>query len=400
MKTKILLSIFCLIITISLKSQTIENPITGTHDYRVTGGFTSGAPYGAASIFIGGNYTTAGKIDMLTGGAADITLKTNFYNPTTGVYYGGNILLLTSQYGIVKVGTSATTTPLLFYPNGDITTIGNVSAGNILMSQTGYIGFKRTSDGASIPMISVIPNGTLSNLQIGSSSGQFSGSYTDIYAGGSSRIRIGSNGSVGIGTTSPDLNVKLDVQGNAYFGSGANSKAFIRGNNGFSTITTPDYTWFGADQTGMFHPESNVIAFCANGLGETMRIYSNGYVGIGTTKPTAPLTVKGKILAGEVEIRDVANIPDYVFKADYKLKSLKEVEAFIKQNNHLPEVPSAKEFEEKGMKMGEMNNTLLKKVEELTLYMIEQNKLVQSQTDLIKAQEERINALEKAKAEK
>jgi len=102
----------------------------------------------------------------------------------------------------------------------------------------------------------------------------------------------------------------------------------------------------------------------------------DGNVGIGTTNPEAKLTVKGKIVASEIQIKDVGVIPDYVFKADYQLMPLSYVEEFVKQNQHLPEVPSEKEFKENGMNMAEMNALLLKKIEELTLYLIEVKKEV------------------------
>lgn len=66
-----------------------------------------------------------------------------------------------------------------------------------------------------------------------------------------------------------------------------------------------------------------------------------------------------------------SNWPDYVFEPDYKLLGLDELRAFIKQHKHLPEIPSAKEVEENGVSVGEMNALLLKKIEELTLHMIE-----------------------------
>jgi hypothetical protein len=79
----------------------------------------------------------------------------------------------------------------------------------------------------------------------------------------------------------------------------------------------------------------------------------------------------------------VSAIPDYVFNKDYQLPSLKEVENYYKSNHHLSEIPSAKEMEKEGMDLGEMNKLLLKKIEELTLYMVEQNKKTEAlQTQL------------------
>jgi hypothetical protein len=103
-------------------------------------------------------------------------------------------------------------------------------------------------------------------------------------------------------------------------------------------------------------------------------------VGIGTKNPDAKLTVAGNIHAQEVKVTTTAGaVPDYVFANDYKLKSLEEVESFIKENSHLPEIPSAKEIEKNGLMLAEMNMNLLKKIEEMTLYMIEVNKKLEIQ---------------------
>jgi hypothetical protein len=107
-------------------------------------------------------------------------------------------------------------------------------------------------------------------------------------------------------------------------------------------------------------------------------INNTGSVGIGTGTTTIPATAKlavnGKVLATEVQVALVANWADYVFNDDYELKTLDEVESFIANNKHLPGVPSAKEVNENGVNLGEMDAILLKKIEELTLYMIELKK--------------------------
>ena len=122
------------------------------------------------------------------------------------------------------------------------------------------------------------------------------------------------------------------------------------------------------------------------------RVNHNGNVGIGTSAPDEKLTVKGKIHTQEIIVDlNGAIAPDYVFEKDYNLKSLKEVEAYIEENKHLPEIPSAKTMEEEGVYLKKMNLLLLKKIEELTLHTIEQQKILEKQNKRIIYLEKNIN---------
>lgn len=89
------------------------------------------------------------------------------------------------------------------------------------------------------------------------------------------------------------------------------------------------------------------------------------------------LHVNGSILAEEITIESFENWKDFVFDEDYSLLTLNELEKYINQNGHLPDIPSAKEVLKNGIKLGEMNANLLQKIEELTLYLIEQNKTIE-----------------------
>ena len=127
--------------------------------------------------------------------------------------------------------------------------------------------------------------------------------------------------------------------------------------------------------------------FSTDGATLAIKAIQNGNVGIGTAIPDEKLTVKGKIHTQEVRVDMTGplamSVPDYVFSKDYNLKTLDEVEEYIKLYSHLPEIPSANEIEKNGLMLAEMNMSLLKKIEELTLYMIEMRKENQKQNDKI-----------------
>ncbi len=121
-----------------------------------------------------------------------------------------------------------------------------------------------------------------------------------------------------------------------------------------------------------------------------LSINFDGKVCIGPSSPEndSKLTVAGKISAQDITIKADAGGADFVFEKDYNLPSLDHVEKFVKANKHLPEIPSVKEMQENGIQVSEMQILHLQKIEELTLYIIEQNKK-------IKALESRLSKLER-----
>lgn len=103
--------------------------------------------------------------------------------------------------------------------------------------------------------------------------------------------------------------------------------------------------------------------------------FIDGNLGIGILNPKNKLDVNGTIHSQEVKV-DMNGWSDFVFTKEYNLPTLKEVEKQIKENGHLKNIPSEKEVLENGINLGEMNAKLLQKIEEMTLYIIEQNKQI------------------------
>ncbi|WP_431294706.1 hypothetical protein [Pedobacter sp. P26] len=212
-------------------------------------------------------------------------------------------------------------------------------------------------------------------------------------------IFFGSNG-FGIGTQSP-LGT-LEVSGTAIFG-GTNLAL-----SNISYLTGTGKLLIGSNRSGS-RGETNFISNqgggSSGGFGfhnlnnsgietQLMYISSGGNVGIGTTAPTEKLTVNGKIRAREIRV-DAQDMPDYVFEKDYKITTLEELESYIKEKKHLPEITGAIEAEKNGLELGEMNKLLLKKVEEFTLYIIQEHKLNLERDGLFDAQRLKIFELEK-----
>lgn len=144
------------------------------------------------------------------------------------------------------------------------------------------------------------------------------------------------------------------------------------GTDGFS-VSVPETMSMGASEFRLSGNE-------AIGM-NAQKITLNGKVGINVEnyQDNYALAVNGGIITTEVYIAEADNWPDHVFADDYKLMGLHELENFIRANRHLPDVPSEDEVLENGYDMGEMQQTLLKKVEELTLYTIQLQKQIERQ---------------------
>jgi len=196
-------------------------------------------------------------------------------------------------------------------------------------------------------------------------------------------LQLGEMGEVGVNTGIFSDQHKLHVEGGALADYNVVQPAvdWDTGDNylGMYFTDNPELRW-NSDATSYFE-------FKAADTGEVpLRLSSEGKVGINTDcfTGTHSLYIEGSAIAEEIFVQLKSAWCDYVFADDYYLRPLAEVEDYIKENGHLPNIPSAAEIEETGIPVGEMERLLTEKVEELTLYVIELKKEIDTLKEEIK----------------
>ena len=380
-------------------------------------------------LFVNAQNTTFNNVAVgLDDPALGVNIKTNFtgYNGTwsrgffisneSGVQHlfsigaSGKSVNGASSFTNGFIGTDWDNQFISFLPNGNIgigtknpiekfNVHGGTGDGALFDARMAFTKVSSTGNVQSAKIVLTDDDTSFSNLifkvKTTASRSEIESFYTDALT-----IK-GSNANVGIGTKNPIE--KLNINGGT--GDGASfdakmalTKVLSTGNvQSAKIVLNAVDTDFGnlTFKVKTTASRSEVESFYTDAL--TIK-GSNANVGIGTANPDSKLTVAGNIHAQEVKVTvNAGTVPDYVFANDYKLKSLQEVEAYIKQNSHLPEIPSAQEIEKNGLMLAEMNLSLLKKMEEMTLYMIEQSKDIKNlkkENEILKTFSERLSKVE------
>src|SRR5258708_36525191 len=203
-----------------------------------------------------------------------------------------------------------------------------------------------------------------------------------------------SSGNVGIGTATP-TNL-LDVRGGSIY---TNGSVQVDGGNLYISRTNASYGYITRPNSAGY---KNLCFAVAGGTAlDNIQVNSTfsqftGTVAIGAASSYGyQLAVNGSAVFTSAFVKPYGNWPDYVFRKDYRLPSLDSGARFVRTNKHLPDMPSAESVAKNGLDLGGNQAALLKKIEELTLYIIEQDKAQKEQQGQVKSMQERIDRLEK-----
>jgi uncharacterized protein YaiE (UPF0345 family) len=213
---------------------------------------------------------------------------------------------------------------------------------------------------------------------------------------GVERMRINSAGNVGIGVANPSQ--KLEVNGMIVSSvTDADIGGCISLRNPAKTALGTAHRWTIYNMSGAYGNSLQFWAYDVQGCGgglchPRLTLMDNGNVGIGTAKPQSLLAVAGTVTAQSVKVT-LTGWADYVFDSTYILPSLSELEMHIRRNKRLPDIPAEAEIIKEGLDIGDMQQKQMKKIEELTLYLIDQDKKLEKQQQLILKQEQLLQEL-------
>jgi hypothetical protein len=355
------------------------------------------APFGLRTMLFGGNetkdrYVTLQTTDLMTLDGGNIILQPaagsvgiGVNDPNERLVVNGNIKAILSQNlpaknvaALTALGVSGITGAQNWairgvYQHGNGVSL-NADGGDldIIKSFNGNTILATKTDGSPLGNVSIGTNAPRAVLDVARplNLGETGSVFARLDEGNTagSGTFLGVKGyATQVNSSNTPGNVKSFALEHAFYGHTNSSINFFRGGNelgGYLTFATNDNT-------------------------EQVRILANGNVAIGTTDAHGyKLAVAGSTIAESVTVKLQTAWPDYVFKPTYRLQPLANVKAYIDANHHLPDMPSEKDIAKEGLNLGEIVKVQTKKIEELTLYLIEQNR------QIIKQQKE-LNALKR-----
>jgi len=326
-------------------------------------GTTSAAVRGAEQS--GGFMYSAGSLGQLNWPGNPMGLPVDVANVGVLGYIPGNGVTGAGVFGWSK-DDNAINYGGIFVSDGSNTSSNYAIYADADSAATNYAGYfkgrvivsgNNVNDGASDSTYTVFRSEV-------TTSGTFSDAYAiDGYSASRPGYGIGVHGTGGYrgvyGQTAYDDYTGTSTGVYGYASGSAGTRIGVYGNASGGTTN-----WAGYFSGSMYANEVRIATATA----------ATGYV----------LSVNGKVACEEVLVQDNASWPDYVFDEEYDLMSLEELESSISENNHLPGIPPAAEVEENGFNVADMQRRVLEKVEELTLYTIEQGKLIQELQNEVK----------------
>lgn len=288
------------------------------------------------------------NIGYLNSNASNLVLSTNQQNIT------GSLLLQTKQRTGIKIDEA-----------GKVGIGTNSSTDELTLNGIEPI-FQLRNDDINKGFIQLVGD----DIRIGTNLSNVGGEFK-VRTKGFDRFSVDGNGNTTIGnSTTGALYIDADNP-SIYMRDNGVTKGSLHFNN------DNDLTLYNLSGGGKLKMRAGI-----NGL----NLDATGHLNIGTgkTPPTYKLSVEGKVIAIDYVALPVNNWPDYVFAKDYKLRTLAEVKKFIAENNHLPGIPTAAEIEKDGVQLGDMSRRLIEKVEELTLYILQQQEQIDALKNKIK----------------
>ena len=413
----------------------MSNSITANSTNAFAGGYGSIADGDFSFAF--GNRAKAEGLNAIAMGHSVYSTASNAMVFGTGMNTSNP--LINNEQNSLMIGFNSTK-PSLFVKGGGFNYTGKVGIGDVTDPQAKLHIKADDNENASI-LLEPTSVAKYARIEFGTQGNQISAKSDGDLTFYSSSDFVFSQANVGIGTTSPqsllDVNGKTttqelqitggagagkvltsDADGNASWEemqipesvwSENNGNVFVQNANvGIGTdnpsgklhidmgTDKPDFIWTSTDNTNSLASDIKFITdasdgntvfstFTGNyaptykwqcGMEDSKAIYTA--MSLDLASWGTKLRLHGDLLCEQVEVMENVPNSDFVFEEGYKLMSLRELESYLKEHHHLPEIPSAAEFKENGYNMNDMDDLLLRKVEELTLYIIAQQKLINS----------------------